>query len=257
MAPPLLRTWGLTVRFDGLTALDRLELSIDGGGVVGMIGPNGAGKTTAIDAITGFVPCTGRVELDGREISGLAPHRRARAGLGRTWQSVELFDDLTVRDNVLVGIERASWGAFAADLVAPRRRTDQHRADDAIELLDVADLAHLMPQELSYGQRVLVGLARAVAAGPRLLCMDEPAAGLDTAESARLAARLRTVADAGTTILVVDHDMTLMQTVCDELHVLDSGVVIASGPPATVVRDERVVQAYLGRSADSAGTGPA
>jgi branched-chain amino acid transport system ATP-binding protein len=245
---PLLVTSGLSVRFGGLVALDRLDLIVGAGEVVGLIGPNGAGKTTAVDALTGFVPASGRIEFDGVDISALAPHERARVGLGRTWQSVELFDDLTVAENLSVGVARRSWRARDLDASRARRHDEARRVDTAVELMDIGDVLGHLPQQLSHGQRVLVGLARSLVAAPRLLCLDEPAAGLDATERAALASRLPAIIASGTAVLLIDHDIDLMVSVCDRLYALESGVVIAEGTPTAVVRDGRVVEAYLGRA---------
>ena len=241
----VLRTEGLTVRFGGVHAVEGVDVAVEEGHLVGLIGPNGAGKTTFVDAITGFVRYTGRVELDGRDLTGMAPHVRARRGLARTWQSTELFDDLTVLENLMVAAERPSFLALAAELVG-RRPGAAESPGEALRLLDLGSLSDAMPAELTQGQRKLVGVARAVAMRPRLLCLDEPAAGLDTRESEDLGQRLRRIADAGTTTLLIDHDMGLVMTICDRIVVLEFGKVIAAGPPDEVRRDPRVVKAYLG-----------
>lgn len=244
---PLLETSGLSVRFGGLVALDRLDLVVEPGEVVGLIGPNGAGKTTAIDALTGFVRSSGRIQFNGSDISAARPHWRARAGLGRTWQSVELFDDLTVAENLAVGVGR-SW-RFGRNnaAVGSARVLEVDAVAAVVELVGLAGLLDRLPHELSHGQRMLVGLARSLASAPLLLCMDEPAAGLDVNERSALAAYLPAVVAAGTTVLLVDHDIDLMVSVCDRLYAIESGVTIAEGSPEDVVRHERVIEAYLGR----------
>jgi branched-chain amino acid transport system ATP-binding protein len=246
----LLRTHGLSVRFGGVRALSDVDVSVGDGELVGLIGPNGAGKTTFIDAVTGYVESTGRVELAGRDITGSPPHRRARLGLTRTFQSLELFGDLTVAENVAAPLERPTAAGFVRDLVRPRSIRLDTGVGDALELLGLDELADRLPAELSHGQRRLVACARALAGSPALICMDEPAAGLDTVESAMLGRHLRSIADAGSAILLVDHDMSMVFDVCDRVVVLDFGHVIAEGAPAVVRGDPAVVAAYLGRSMD-------
>jgi branched-chain amino acid transport system ATP-binding protein len=223
-------------------------LEVGEGELVGLIGPNGAGKTTFIDAISGFVRCRGRVELDGHDLTGLPPHARARRGLARTWQSIELFDDLSVRENLFVASHRPSiWHTIRETVSRPDPGTAEIGA--ALELLGLEEAADEMPTDLSQGQRKLVGIARALVAKPRLLCLDEPAAGLDTHESEELGRRLRQLADAGQAMLLVDHDMGLVLGICDEVTVLEFGKVIAHGPADVVRRDEAVITAYLGSAA--------
>jgi branched-chain amino acid transport system ATP-binding protein len=247
---PLLQTTDLSVTFGALRANDQISIAVEHGALVGLIGPNGAGKTTFIDALTGFVPSRGTITLGGREMSRLPAHRRAHAGLGRTWQSLELFDDLTVAENLQVAAERQSVRGFMADIIHPRRSRDGRAVEDAITTTGLAHLVDRMPNELSQGEAKLVGVARALAARPKIVCMDEPAAGLDTSESQTLGHALRhVVVDRGVAILLVDHDMGLVLTVCDYVYVLEFGQVIAEGPPDAIRANDRVIAAYLGAGA--------
>jgi branched-chain amino acid transport system permease protein len=253
---PVLRVSGLSVAFGGVRALTDVGLDVADGELVGLIGPNGAGKTTFVDAIAGFVESSGRVELDGRDIGRLPPYERARRGLARTWQSTDLFHDLDVRENLMVAAARP--GARAVPERAAGRRGD---ADDVLDLVGMAWAADAMPDQLSEGQRKLVGVARALAGSHRLLCLDEPAAGLDFQESEDLGRCLRALADRGQSTLLIDHDMGLVLGICDRVIVLEFGRVIADDGPEAVRRDPQVIAGYLGgsdrlvRTTDSAATG--
>ena len=244
----VLRVAGLSVRYGGVHALAEVDLEVGEGRLVGLIGPNGAGKTTFIDAVTGFARSTGTVELDGADVSRLRPHARARRGLVRTWQSIELFDGLTVAENVAV----AASGHSGPALLAATARPPRPPAPAVAQSLAAVGLQHRADSQaadLSQGERKLVGVARALAGSPRLVCLDEPAAGLDSRESHELGRRLRAVVDAGTSMLLVDHDMALVLDVCDRVVVLEFGRVIADGPPEQVRVDPAVVTAYLGSAA--------
>ena len=244
----LLEVADLRVTHGGLTALDDLSLSVPSDTVVGLIGPNGAGKTTCIDALTGFTtPTAGHIVFDGETIDGLPPHQRARRGLVRTFQSLELFDDLTVRENLLVGAGVPTWRSTMADLFRVSRAR-QHTVDEVVDWLGLGDLASARPTGLSNGQRHLVALGRCLAARPKLVLLDEPAAGLDPSETEALGSIVGRIPTLGTSVLLVDHDMALVFGVCDIVHVLDVGRVIASGTPSEVRANPAVIAAYLGAS---------
>jgi branched-chain amino acid transport system ATP-binding protein len=235
----------LTVTYGGVRAVDRLSLDVEAGSLVGLIGPNGAGKTSLIDALSGFVAYEGSVELGGAPLDGLPPHERVRRGLVRSFQSVELFDDLDVLGNLLVAAERLTVLGALRDLIRPRRSTAA-RIDRAIEVVGIGHLLARPTGQLTEGERKLVGVCRALVTNPRVLLLDEPAAGLDTGESRRLGGRLRAVVEAGTGVLLVDHDMDLVLDVCDVVNVVDGGRHLARGTPAEVRADAAVVAAYLG-----------
>jgi branched-chain amino acid transport system ATP-binding protein len=230
-----LRVDGVTVRFGGVVALDDVSLDAHGGVVTGLIGPNGAGKTTLFNVITGLQPVTaGRVRLDDRDITTAKGHRRARLGVARTFQRLELFGSLSVRDNVLVAAE--SKGASDAGAVA----------DAAVERVGLAGLAHDRADALPTGTARLVELARALASQPSVLLLDEPGSGLDDEETERFGDLLLELAAEGLAVLLVEHDVDLVMRVCSHIHVLDFGRRIASGEPSAVRGDAGVQAAYLG-----------
>ncbi len=248
----VLETKGLTVTFGGLNANDQVDLAVPEGKFVGLIGPNGAGKTTFIDAITGYVPMSaGTATFAGEDIGGFKPHERAARGLVRTFQSLELFEDLSIRDNLLVAGYPTKWYSFILDMLrlTPKNAEVTERVDWALDLLDLTDSADAMPTDLPHGRRKLVGVARALAAKPKLILLDEPAAGLDTAESQKLGQRLRTFLDHDMSVFLIDHDMGLVLSVCDYIYVLDFGQIIAEGTPAEVRDNPAVKAAYLGEQA--------
>jgi ABC-type branched-subunit amino acid transport system ATPase component/ABC-type branched-subunit amino acid transport system permease subunit len=248
---PTLTVSDLRVAYGGVVAVTGVSFEVRGGEVLGLVGPNGAGKTSLLDGICGFAPSTGQVVLDGRRIDGLPPHRRQHAGIGRSWQDGGLFDDLSVLDNLVVAAEPTRAGDVVRDLVAS---TGLHR-EELIEVLaswGLSELADRRPTELSVGRRKLVDLARATAAAPVVLLADEPAAGLDSWESAALADRLRAYADSGRAVVLIEHDLTVVRAVCDRIIVLDFGAAIAEGEPTEVLDDPAVARAYLGVFQDAA-----
>lgn len=241
MTTPLLETSALTVTYGRVTAVRDADLRVDHGQVVGLIGPNGAGKTTFIDAVSGFVRASGSIRFNGTDVDALPAHRRAGAGLVRTWQSVELFEDLTVLENLrAAGARTTRWLGHPLEPAEALRR------------VGLGDVLGRVPTELSNGDRKLVGIARALMCDPLVLLADEPAAGLDTGESEALGRRLRSLVDDGLSVLLVDHDMNLVLNVCDVIYVIDFGRIIASGTPSTIRTDPNVVAAYLGSDGEEA-----
>ncbi|WP_435769060.1 ABC transporter permease subunit [Nocardioides sp. SYSU DS0651] len=249
----ILEVRGIVQRFGAFTALDEVDLTVRPGEVVGLLGPNGAGKTTLIDAVTGYAhPAEGTVVLDGEDITDWAPHRRARAGLTRSFQSLELFDDLTVRENLLVASDDASGSPSVRELVWPRRPALSDTVVAAVDELELTDVLDLRPDELSYGRRRLVAIARAVASRPSVLLLDEPAAGLDEHESSELGRLIRRLADQwGIGVLLIEHDVPMVLAHSDRVLVLDFGKTIAEGTPQDIAADQGVRQAYLGASGEA------
>lgn len=234
---PVLTLTDVSVRYGGVSAVSDVCISVPEGRIVGLIGPNGAGKTTLIDAISGHALSSGYIAFAGSPVHALKPHARSRLGMGRTFQSLDLYDDMTVTENVTVGAEAAHRGKRSAG-----------EAIDAYALLGLDAHRDVLVRELSQGHRQLVSIARALAGRPRVLLLDEPGGGLDSAESKWLGERLRRIRDAGVTLLVIDHDMSLILEVCDEVHVLDLGRLIATGTPAEIKASPVVLDAYLGHA---------
>ena len=247
---PLLDVAGLRVTYGGVVAVSDVDLQIDEGTIYGLIGPNGAGKTSMVDALTGYTrAAAGRITFNGRDIGALRPYRRARLGLARTFQSVELFDDLTVEENLLVASEHVTVASALRDLFGPQRPPDRTGVDWAISVCGLEDVAARHPSEISLGRRKLVGIGRALARQPRLVLLDEPAAGLDENETADLARLIRRLADERNMgVLLVEHDVNLVMSICDRVVVIDFGSVIASGTPSEIGGDQAVREAYLGHA---------
>jgi branched-chain amino acid transport system ATP-binding protein len=246
---------GLTVRFGGVTALDDVSLEIEPGEVLGVIGPNGAGKTTLFNVICGFVrPDSGTLEWKGQVLTGTRTDRLARLGIARTLQGTGLFPGLTALENVMVGAQRFRRGGFlSAMLGLPRSDRDERalaeRSRAVLRGLGCEELASRMPGTLPYAVQKRIALARALVSEPELLMLDEPAGGLSAQELDELGGRIHALRGS-MAIMLVEHRMDLVMSVCDRVVVLDFGRVIAHGDPAGIGRDERVLEAYLGREAD-------
>jgi branched-chain amino acid transport system ATP-binding protein len=254
----ILETKGLTKRFGGLVAVNNLDLEVEQGEILGLIGPNGAGKSTVFGLVSGFLPVTsGQVIFDGKDITNHIPYKIARAGIARAFQQSLTFQGMTVLDNVLVGFHKSHQASLASSVFRTGRARGEEREleNKAMEILDFLGIAALRdekPESLPHGHQKALGVAIALASEPKVLLLDEPATGMNPSESDMMIAHIRQVRDRGVTVVVVEHDMRVVRSVCDRLTCMNFGQKLCEGSPDYVTSHPEVCEAYLGKGAFSA-----
>jgi len=252
----LLSIKNLTKRFGGLMAVNDVSFDVDQGRIVGLIGPNGAGKTTVFNLITGnYIPDQGEMIFNGHNLVGLKTHRIVSLGIARTFQTIRLFKNLSVLENVLAGCHcRMRSGIFSSMLRLPSQRREEKmalgRALKELEFIGLKDQMNLKSMNLSYGNQRLLEIARALASNPKLIVLDEPAGGMNDYETQQLVGLIRKMQDRGLTVLLIEHDMNLVMRICEDIVVLEYGALIAQGNAEQITRDQRVIEAYLGIDED-------
>jgi len=260
-ARPILEVRGLTRTFGGLVAVSEVDLTVPEGAIFGLIGPNGAGKTTLFNLITGLLPPSGgSVTFAGQPVTGRRPHVITRLGMARTFQNIRLFGSLSALENVVVGTHcRTRSGVWGSVFRTGRTRAEEAeawaKARAELEFVGLADLVDAPAGGLAYGQQRRLEIARALATGPRLLCLDEPAAGMNETESEELIDLVRRIQRRGISVLIIEHDMHVVMNLCDRIAVLNFGRKLAEGTPAEIRANPDVIEAYLGRDEDAADQG--
>ena len=257
MTKKLLEIKDINVKFGGVTALNNVNLHVNEGEIAALIGPNGAGKTTVFNIVTGYyTPTSGDVVLDGESISGLRPYKIARKGLGRTFQNIRLFGDMTAAENVATAADSLNKSGLVGALFgAPRSRRDEkdsmEKANELLRFIGLDHRAEQMAKNLPYGDQRRLEIARALALNPKVLLLDEPAAGFNPQEKVELGELIRKIRDRGFAVLLIEHDMSLVMKISDRISVLDFGQKIAEGSPSEIQNSQRVIDAYLGVAEDA------